>query len=55
MFTTVSDTQEKHFTTDEAASILGTDKQTAVQEMEKAGVSPVRITTLPVFEWLLGK
>lgn len=55
MFTTVSDTQEKHFTTDEAASILGTDKQTAVQEMEKAGVSPVRITTLPGFEWLLGK
>lgn len=51
----LSDGKEEYFTADEAASVLGTDKQTAEQEMEKAGVSPVQITTLPGFEWLLGK
>lgn len=51
----LSDGIEEYFTAEEAAAVLGTDEQTAAQEMEKAGVSPVRITTLPGFEWLLGK
>ena len=51
----LSDGVEEYFTAEEAAAVMGTDEQTAVQEMEKAGVSPARITTLPGFEWLLGK
>ncbi|MGO5028237.1 hypothetical protein [Candidatus Agathobaculum pullicola] len=49
------DGTEEFFTVNDVAAILGTDEQTAAQEMEKTGVSPARITTLPGFEWLLGK
>ena len=51
----LSDGVEEYFTAEEAAAVMGTDEQTAVQALEKAGVSPARITTLPGFEWLLGK
>lgn len=51
----LSDGVEEYFTAEEAAAVMGTDEQTAVQALENAGVSSARITTLPGFEWLLGK
>lgn len=51
----LEDGTEEFFTVNDVAVILDTDEQTAVQEMEKAGISPARITTLPCFEWLLGE
>lgn len=51
----LSDGVQEYFTAEEAAMALGTDEQTAVQTLENAGISPMRITTLPGFEWLLGK
>lgn len=50
-----SDGKSEYFTLPEAARVLGTDEQTALQELKRAGISPARITTLPGFEWLLGQ
>ena len=51
----LSDGVEEYFTAEEAAAVMGTDEQTAAQALENVGVSQARITTLPGFEWLLGK
>lgn len=47
--------QEAFFTLDEVASALGCTKEDAEAEMEQLGISPIKATTLPGFEWALGE
>ena len=47
--------QEALFTLDEVASALGCTKEDAEAEMEQLGISPIKATTLPGFEWALGE
>lgn len=47
--------QEALFTLDEVASALGCTKEEAEAEMEQLGISPIKATTLPGFEWALGE
>lgn len=40
---------------DEVASVLGCTKEKAAAEMEQLGISPIKVSTLPGFEWVLGE
>lgn len=42
------------FSMDDAAAALGCTQEEAAAEMEKLGISPIKATTMPGFEWLLG-
>lgn len=44
---------EELFTLDEVASVLGCTNEQAEDEMEQLGISPIKVSTLPGFEWLL--
>lgn len=46
---------EELFSLDEVASVLGCTKEKAMEEMEQLGISPIKVSTLPGFEWLLGQ
>lgn len=46
--------QEELFSLDEVASAMGCTQEKAAAEMEQLGISPIKATTLPGFEWLLG-
>lgn len=40
------------FTLDEVASALGCSQEKAETEMEQLGISPIKVSVLPGFEWL---
>lgn len=46
--------QEELFSLDEVASAMGCTREKAAAEMEQLGISPIKATTLPGFEWLVG-
>lgn len=46
---------ETLFTLDEVASVLGCTTEQAAKEMEQLGISPIKASTLPGFEWVLGE
>lgn len=43
------------FSLDDAAAALGCTREEAAEEMKKRGVDPMKLSTLPEFEWLLEK
>lgn len=47
--------QEELFSLDDVAAALGCAKEEAAAEMERHGIQGMTISTLPGFEWLLGK
>jgi len=47
--------QEELFSLDDVAAALGCTKEEAAAEMEQHGIQGMTISTLPGFEWLLGK
>ncbi len=47
--------QEELFSLDDVAAALGCTKEEAAAEMERHGIQGMTISTLPGFEWLLGK
>ena len=42
------------FSLDDAAAALGCTKEEAAAELKELGVEPMKLSTLPGFEWLLG-
>lgn len=46
---------EELFSLDEVASVLGCTNKQAEDEMEQLGISPIKVSALPGFEWLLGQ
>lgn len=42
------------FSLDDAAAALGCTREEAAAEMKQLGVEPVKLSTLPGFEWVLG-
>lgn len=47
--------QEELFSLADVAAALGCTKEEAAAEMERQGIQGLTISTLPGFEWLLGK
>ena len=47
--------QAELFSLDKVASAMGCTRDEAAAEMEQLGISPIKATTLPGFEWLLGE
>ena len=47
--------QEELFSLDDVAAALGCSREEAAVEMERQGIQGMTISTLPGFEWLLGK
>lgn len=45
--------REQLFTLDEVASAMGCTTEAVETEMEQLGISPIKASTLPGFEWLL--
>ena len=43
------------FNLDDVSAALGCSKEEAAAELKKMGVEPLKISTLPGFEFLLGK
>lgn len=47
--------QDQLFSLDEVASAMGCSSEAAEAEMEQLGISPIKASTLPGFEWALGE
>lgn len=47
--------KEELFSLDDVAAALGCSREEAVEEMRRQGLQGMTISTLPGFEWLLGK
>lgn len=43
------------FSLDDAAAALDCTREEAAAELKKLGIEPMKLSTLPEFEWLLGK
>lgn len=43
------------FSLDDAAAALGCTREEAAAELKELGIEPMELSTLPGFEWLLGK
>ena len=43
------------FSLDDAAAALGCTREEAAAELKELGIEPMKLSTLPGFEWLLGK
>lgn len=47
--------QDQLFSLDEVASAMGCSREAAEAEMENLGISPIKASALPGFEWALGE
>lgn len=47
--------QDQLFSLDEVVSAMGCSSEAAEAEMEQLGISPIKASTLPGFEWALGE